>query len=75
MIPWLDAHLFPQLARWIRETFGVECLHVQDLGLRDAEDAETFQKAREAGSVVMMTKDADFFGLSRKMVVHLRSFG
>ena len=52
----------PRLARWMEETFGVECLHVRDLGLRDAEDPEIFQKARDAGSVVM-TKDEDFIRL------------
>jgi predicted nuclease of predicted toxin-antitoxin system len=59
---WLDAQLSPQLARWIAETFGNECVHVRDLGLRDAEDSEIFQKARDAGSVVL-TKDEDFVRL------------
>lgn len=62
MIIWLDAQLSPRLARWIEETFGGECLHVRDLGLRDAEDTEIFQKAGDAGSVVM-TKDEDFVRL------------
>ena len=62
MIVWLDAQLSPQLARWIEETFGIECLHVRDLGFRDAEDPEIFRKARDAGSVVM-TKDEDFIRL------------
>ncbi|MGE5304003.1 MAG: DUF5615 family PIN-like protein [Alphaproteobacteria bacterium] len=50
------------MTRWIEETFGVECLHVRDLGLRDAEDREIFQKARDSGAVVM-TKDEDFVHL------------
>ena len=62
MIVWLDAQLSPRLARWIEETFGVECLHVRDLGLRGAEDPEIFQKARDIRSVVM-TKDEDFIRL------------
>lgn len=62
MILWLDAQISPRLAGWIEETFEVECLHVRDLGLRDAEDPEIFQKARDAGSVVM-TKDEDFVRL------------
>jgi predicted nuclease of predicted toxin-antitoxin system len=40
-------------------------LHVRDLGLRDAEDVEIFQKARDAGSVVM-TKDEDFVRLGER---------
>ena len=62
MILWLDAQLSPRLAGWIAETFDVECLHIRDLGLRDAEDPEIFQKAGEVGSVVM-TKDEDFVWL------------
>ena len=59
MIVWIDAQLSPRLPRWITETFGVECFHVRDLGLRSAEDPEIFQKAREAEAVVM-SKDEDF---------------
>ena len=59
MIIWLDAQLSPRLTRWIEETFEVECLHVRDLGLRNAEDPEIFQRARDSGAVVM-TKDEDF---------------
>lgn len=59
MIIWLDAHLSPQLARWIKDTFGVECAHVRDLGLRHAKDPEIFHRAREAKAVVM-SKDEDF---------------
>ena len=62
MIIWLDAQLSPRLTRWIEETFGVECLHVRDLGLRNAEDQEIFQRARDSGAVVM-TKDEDFVHL------------
>lgn len=66
MIIWIDAHLSPQLARWIKDTFGVECLHVRDLGLRHAEDPVIFQKAREAQAVVM-SKDEDFKQLVERL--------
>ena len=59
MIIWLDAHLSPSIARWIAETFAVECASVRDLGLRDALDPPIFAAARAAGAAVM-TKDADF---------------
>jgi predicted nuclease of predicted toxin-antitoxin system len=62
VIVWSDAQISPQLARWIEETFTVKCLHVRDLGLRNTEDSEIFQKARDAGSVIM-TKDEDFVRL------------
>ena len=40
MILWLDAHISPQLAPWIHDTFGIDVIHVRDLGLREAEDPE-----------------------------------
>ena len=43
-------------------TFGVECHHVRDLALREAEDPVIFAKARDAAAVVM-TKDEDFVHL------------
>jgi predicted nuclease of predicted toxin-antitoxin system len=43
-------------------TFGIQCRHVRDLGLREAEDAEIFKRARSPG-VVVMTKDEDFVRL------------
>ena len=62
MIIWFDAQLSPRLTRWIQENFAVECLHVRDIGLRDAEDPEIFQRARDSAAVVM-TKDEDFVHL------------
>jgi len=62
VIIWLDAQISPLLVHWIAETFEIECLHIRDIGLRDAEDMEIFQKARNANAVVM-TKDEDFIRL------------
>ena len=59
MIIWLDAHISPSIARWIAETFAVECVSARDLGLRDALDPPIFAATRAAGANVM-TKDSDF---------------
>lgn len=53
---------FPRDWRGGLRRFEVECLHVRDLGLRNAEDPEIFERARDTGSVVM-TKDEDFVRL------------
>jgi len=66
VIIWIDAHFSPQLPRWIKDTFGVECLHVRDIGLRRAEDPEIFHRAREAQAVVM-SKDEDFKHLVERL--------
>ena len=56
---WLDAHLSPQLARWITERFGEPAQPLRDVGLREAEDPDIWDAARRAGAIVL-TKDADF---------------
>ena len=62
MIIWIDAHLSPAIATWIMITFGITAIALRDLGLRDAEDPEIFEKAKAQG-VILMTKDSDFFDL------------
>ncbi len=56
---WLDAHLSPRLAEWIRESLGHDAVPIRDLGLRDAEDTEIFSRGREA-QAILLTKDRDF---------------
>ena len=62
MTIWVDAHLSPAIATWIATTFGITALALRDLGLRDAEDPETFEAAK-AQKVIFMTKDSDFVDL------------
>ena len=60
---WLDAQLPPALAPWLDAAFGIACQAVRDLGLRDADDQTIFQLARDAGDVVILSKDSDFVDL------------
>jgi predicted nuclease of predicted toxin-antitoxin system len=46
----------------MEETFRVECRHVRELALREAEDREIFEQARKTRAIVM-TKDEDFVRL------------
>lgn len=57
---WLDAHLSPRVASWIRETLGHDAVALRDLGLRDAEDEEIFLRAKQA-------KDKDFVDLVNRL--------
>ena len=59
---WLDAHLSPSIANWLKESFNVDAFAVRDLGLKDASDERIFAAAREADAIVM-TKDSDFLQL------------
>lgn len=47
------------MASWLNQTFKVEAYALRDLNLRDAEDEQIFQEARQQG-VVIISKDSDF---------------
>src|SRR5215510_14621707 len=63
---WIDAQLSPGLARWIRETFGIDAQAVRDVERRNAKDSVIFKAAREARVVVMST-DEDFRSLIERL--------
>jgi predicted nuclease of predicted toxin-antitoxin system len=60
---WVDAQLPPALARWLRTDFFADATHVEALGLVRSKDPTIFATAREAGNVVVVTKDEDFLRL------------
>lgn len=66
MTIWIDAHLSPSLATWISMTFGITAVALRDIDLRDAEDLEIFEAAKEQGAVVI-TKDRDFVDLVERL--------
>jgi predicted nuclease of predicted toxin-antitoxin system len=62
---WLDAHISPSIAKFLKEEYGIETFSLRSIGLRDADDDDIFFKARSEG-VVFFTKDADFISLVEK---------
>ena len=56
---WVDAHLSPAIAKWLKTDFEIESKSVRSLGLREADDFTIFAQAR-AADVIVLTKDADF---------------
>lgn len=60
----IDAQLPPALARWLREA-GHEAEHVEDVGLREADDATIWAHALQSGAAIV-TKDEDFAARSTR---------
>ena len=54
----IDAQLPPALAVWLREA-GHDAAHVEDVGLREAEDGPIWEHALQTAAVIV-TKDEDF---------------
>lgn len=59
MIIWIDAQLSPFLADWICNELKFDAKAIRDLGFRDVNDEDIFNKAKIADAIVM-TKDIDF---------------
>lgn len=66
MILWLDAQLPPGLAQWLSKAFAVTAVAVRDLGLRNAEDRQIFEAARQVGAN-LVSKDSDFVDLVQRL--------
>lgn len=54
----IDAQLPPIMARWLEDA-GHQAEHLEDVGLRDAEDGVVWAHALRVGAVIV-TKDEDF---------------
>ena len=54
----IDAQLPPDLARWLAEA-GHQAKHVEEIGLRNAEDSPIWRHTLEHRAV-LLTKDEDF---------------
>ena len=68
MIFWLNAQLPPRMAYWLTKTFSVDAVTLYDLNLRDAQDIDIFEAARNLGpGTVVVTKDRDFIDLVVRM--------
>lgn len=63
---WLDAHLSPKIAVWLRSELGVDASTLKELGFRDSEDEVIYIAARVAGAVII-SKDVDFVDLQERL--------
>jgi predicted nuclease of predicted toxin-antitoxin system len=59
LLDWCAATPATGKLSWLSQTFNVEAYALRDLQLRDAEDEQIFQKARQQG-IVIISKDSDF---------------
>ena len=56
---WLDTHISPVIAKWLKEDFGYNCKLSFVLKLYGLDDIEIYQKAKAAGYVISISKDSD----------------
>ena len=56
---WLDNHLSPIIAKWLNDKTGLEIKSAYILKLQGLNDLEIYKKAKEAGNVILVSKDSD----------------
>lgn len=74
---WLDTNISPVIAKWMAEHTGVVVKSSYSLQLHYLSDRELYDKARLAGKVIIISKDADIPALINRLgappkVINLR---
>lgn len=57
---WLDANVSPAIAKWMSEYTGLIVRSSYSLSLNYETDFAIYQRARDYGKVILLSKDADF---------------
>lgn len=56
---WLDNHLSPIIAKWLKDEFGFEVKSSYSLQLERLNDYEIYNKAKDQKNVIIISKDSD----------------
>lgn len=57
---WLDTNISPVIAKWMGEYLNLTVKSSYTLNFHYLDDLEIYQRAKERGNVVLISKDADF---------------
>jgi predicted nuclease of predicted toxin-antitoxin system len=66
----IDENLSPLLARHLRTAHGFDAVHVQELGLRGASDADILARAIAEDRIIMTSNADDFRKLGARTPAH-----
>ena len=66
----IDENLSPLLARHLRTAHGFDAVHVQELGLRGASDADILGRAVAEDRIIMTSNADDFRKLGARTPAH-----
>jgi predicted nuclease of predicted toxin-antitoxin system len=64
---WLDTHISPAIAKWMKEYTGFQVKSAYILELYTLPDVEIYNKAKEYGNVILISKDTDFHELISRL--------
>ena len=56
---WLDNHISPIIAKWLRENTGLTVKSSYTLKLYSLSDFDIYLKAKKSGNIILISKDSD----------------
>jgi predicted nuclease of predicted toxin-antitoxin system len=56
---WLDSHISPIVAKWLKEQSGFNIKSSYVLQLYNLSDLEIYLKAKKHGNIILISKDSD----------------
>lgn len=56
---WLDNHVSPIIAKWLKDDLGIEVKSSYMLKLEALSDLEIYQKAKNYSNIIIVSKDSD----------------
>ncbi len=56
---WLDNHISPIIAKWLKDKTGLEVKSSYVLQLSNLTDQEIYLKAKKAGKIIFISKNSD----------------
>ncbi len=56
---WLDNHISPIIAKWLKDDLGLIVKSSYTLQLEKLKDLEIYRKAKDYGNVIIVSKDSD----------------
>ena len=63
---WLDNHISPIIAKWLREKSGFIVKSSYTLKLYGLSDFDIYLKAKESGNIILISKDSDLVDIISK---------
>src|SRR5947209_3366230 len=60
---WLDHNVAPIIGKWLKDDFDLRVKSANSLQMETLSDLQIYQKAKEAGKIIIVSRDSDIKGI------------
>jgi predicted nuclease of predicted toxin-antitoxin system len=60
---WLDHNVAPIIGKWLKDDFDLRVKSAYSLQMERLSDLQIYQKAKEAGKIIIILRDSDIKGI------------